>query len=259
MKIEPEVKSEVKNVRKRVEILGVPVDHVDMGGALEFVDTAIRDSKLRQYILAVNAEKVMALQRDGFLKRTFEDAALLIPYGIGAVLAMRLLHGLHAKRVPGSELMPNICVEAERKGYRVFVYGSEEEVNKKAVNALKSTYPGIDIVGRSNGYIVDGQMTDLIKRINECGADILFVGLGSPKQEQWIDKYLPELNVKVCQGIGGTLDTIAGNVKRAPALFRKAGLEWLYRLMEEPRRIRRQSVLPIFIFKVLKEALRSKL
>jgi N-acetylglucosaminyldiphosphoundecaprenol N-acetyl-beta-D-mannosaminyltransferase len=250
-------KPELRDAIERVRILGIPVDHVDMNRALDFVDSAIRNNELQQYILAINPEKVIRLQRDSRLRSMSEKAALLIPDGIGIVLAIRWLYGLRATRVPGSELMPSICREAARKGYKIFLYGSKEDVNKSAVEKLQSTYPGIQIVGRANGYLKNDQMPNLIKEINESGADILFVALGSPKQEQWIQAYLPKLNVKVCQGIGGTLDTIAGRVKRAPTFFRWAGLEWLYRLMKEPTRIRRQTVLLIFALKILKERLRA--
>lgn len=236
-----------------MRILGIPVDDVDMKRALDFVDSAIKNNELRQYILAINPEKVIALQRNNFLRSMSEKAALLIPDGIGVVLAMRWLYGLPATRVPGSELMPNICREAVKNGYKIFLYGSKEDVNKAAVEKLRNTHPGIQIVGRSNGYLKENQMPNLIREINGSGADILFIALGSPKQEQWIQTYLPKLNVKVCQGIGGTLDTIVGVVRRAPVFFRWAGLEWLYRLVKEPKRIRRQIVLPIFALKVLKE------
>jgi N-acetylglucosaminyldiphosphoundecaprenol N-acetyl-beta-D-mannosaminyltransferase len=255
MKSKPELKIAIKRVR----ILGIPVDYVDMKGSLDFVDSAISNNELQQYILAINPEKVIGLQHDSLLRSMSEKAALLIPDGIGIVLAMRWLYGLPATRVPGSELMPGICREATIKGYKIFLYGSKEDVNKSAVEKLQSTYPGIRIVGRANGYLEEDQMPNLIKEINESGADILFVALGSPKQEQWIQAYLPKLNVKVCQGIGGTLDTIAGRVKRAPTFFRWAGLEWLYRLMMEPKRIRRQIVLPIFALKVFKEGLRANI
>ncbi len=249
-------KPKLQAATKRLRILGIPVDYVDMKRALHFVDSAIRNNELRQYILAINPEKIIRLERDSLLRSMVEKAALLIPDGIGIVLAIRWLYGLPATRVPGSELMPNVCREAAKKGYKIFLYGSREDVNKMAVEKLQSNYPGIQIVGRSHGYLEDDQMPSLIREINDCHADILFVALGSPKQEQWIQANLPKLNVKVCQGIGGTLDTIVGRVKRAPAFFRWAGLEWLYRLIKEPKRIRRQTALPIFALKVLKERLR---
>ncbi len=144
-------------------------------------------------------------------------------------------------------------------GYRVFIYGAKEEVNKKAVERLKEMFPGINIVGRSNGYVSEADMQNLIKQINESKAQVLFVALGSPKQEKWIAEYLPKLNVNICQGIGGTLDTIAGTVKRAPLFFRKTGTEWIYRLIKQPKRIKRHVVIWVFIFKIIKYWLKRKL
>ncbi len=242
---------------KRVRISGISVDNVDMKKALDFIDMIIKNDKQRQYILAVNPEKVQALKRNNSLRKLFDAAALLIPDGIGVVLAMRWLYGLSAKRVPGSELMPNLCKLSAEKGYKIFIYGSTENVNKNVVGKLKQEYPDIHIVGRCHGYIDDEDMSNLVQEINRSGANILFVALGSPSQELWIQKYLPELNVNICQGIGGTLDAITGNVKRAPKLFKETGLEWFYRLIADPRRIRRQIVLPVFAMQVVLEKLRK--
>jgi N-acetylglucosaminyldiphosphoundecaprenol N-acetyl-beta-D-mannosaminyltransferase len=153
----------------------------------------------------------------------------------------------------------DICKVAANKGYRIFIYGSKEAINKQAKEKLKLLYPGISIVGRCNGYIRKERMDKLINDINSSEADILFVGLGSPKQEKWIQEYLPKLNVKVCQGIGGTLDTITGDTKRAPWYFQKAGVEWFYRLIKDPKRFRRQAILPVFAIRVIKEKLKGRL
>jgi N-acetylglucosaminyldiphosphoundecaprenol N-acetyl-beta-D-mannosaminyltransferase len=241
---------------ERLKILGVPVDNINMTGSLKYVDELVESNSLGNCIFAVNPEKVHALQNDKFLMDLFKEAALLIPDGIGVVLAMRLLFGVRAERVPGSELMPDICSLAADKGYRIFVYGAKEEVNKGSVEELRKRYPGINIVGRSNGYVAEEEMNDLIMDINKSQAQILFVALGSPRQEKWVKEYLPKLNVNICQGIGGTLDTITGDTRRAPQFFLNTGLEWFYRLVTNPKRIRRQIVLPIFALKVIKEKLR---
>jgi N-acetylglucosaminyldiphosphoundecaprenol N-acetyl-beta-D-mannosaminyltransferase len=243
---------------ERVRVLGIPVDRVDMPGALAFVDSAVENGYSRSYILAVNPEKIITLQKNNGLKQTFEKASLLIPDGIGVVVAMRWLYGFSVNRVPGADLMLNICSEASKNGHKIFIFGSKENVNKEATEKLRYMYPGIQIVGRCNGYVADERMDELINNINKSEADILFIALGSPKQEEWIQKYLPKVTVKICQGIGGTLDTITGNVERAPLFMQKLGLEWLYRLIKEPKRIRRQIFLPVFVFKVLKEKFGAK-
>ncbi|MBE3570325.1 MAG: WecB/TagA/CpsF family glycosyltransferase, partial [Bacillales bacterium] len=132
----------------------------------------------------------------------------------------------------------------------VFLYGAKEEVVSKAKENLERQIPGLVISGYENGYVQD--QSALIQKINNSKAVLLFVALGSPKQELWIREHMNELkHVKVFQGVGGSFDVYSGMVKRAPAFFRKAGLEWLYRLIKEPKRIKRQMALPKFVIKVL--------
>jgi N-acetylglucosaminyldiphosphoundecaprenol N-acetyl-beta-D-mannosaminyltransferase len=125
-------------------------------------------------------------------------------------------------------------------------------VNRKSAETLKNRYPDLHIAGLSDGYVKESEMRGLIRKINESRAEILFLALGSPKQEKWFATYHDQLeHVRVCQGIGGTLDTIAGNVKRAPEIWCRFSAEWLYRLLSDPKRIGRQKVLPLFAMKVL--------
>lgn len=242
----------------RTDVLGIPVDCVTMDGAVEFARRAIEEGKKGCYILAVNPEKVITLLKDEPLRKAFASASLLIPDGIGVVLAMRWLKGLKTFRVPGSELMPNLCNLAVRERYGVFLLGAQEDVNKGSAEKLCQMYPGLKIVGRTNGYFKEEDIPTLINKINASGANILFVALGSPKQEQWIQKWCSQLDVNVLQGIGGTLDTIVGKVKRAPPIFCKLGLEWFYRLVSDPQRAKRQKVLPVFAWKVIKERVKGE-
>lgn len=242
----------------RVSVLGVPVDCVDMARTLTAVDEMVAGG-LPRTILAVNPEKVMKAQHDPVLRRALDGAGLLIPDGIGVVYAVRMLWGEHISRVPGAELMPAICGLAAKRGYKVFLFGASHEVNEQAVAKLQHRYPGIPIVGHHDGYVDEAQMPHLIDEINVSGAQILFVALGSPKQELWMEKYLPQLHhIRVCQGVGGTFDVIAGRVRRAPAAFRRANLEWFYRLITEPKRALRQVVLPQFTLAVFRAKLSSR-
>jgi len=242
----------------RADILGIPVDCITMDGAIDYTSGLIEENAKGRYILAINPEKVMVLLKDKVLLKAFSAASLLIPDGIGAVLALRWLHKLDVRRVPGSELMPRLCQLAAEKGYGIFLYGAQEDVNQGSAEKLSQMFPGLKIAGRANGYFKEEEMPELIRQINSSGAKILFVALGSPKQEQWIQKWADKLNVNIIQGIGGTLDTIVGKVKRAPAIFCNLGLEWFYRLVSNPQRIKRQKVLPVFAWKVIKEKVKSK-
>ncbi len=239
---------------ERIELLGVPVDCVDMGQSLEAVDALIQGDCAKT-VIAVNPEKIIKARTDTKLLRLLQQSGLLIPDGIGAVIAAKILHGKSISRVPGSELMPEICKRSISKGYKLFLLGAAPEVNEKAVEVLKEKYQGINIVGSQHGYYSDDEIPALIDQINDSEADVLFVALGSPRQELWMEEYLPKLNVKVCQGVGGTFDVIAGKVKRAPALFLKMHMEWLYRLLAQPKRLLRQTALPKFVYLVFKQKL----
>ena len=242
---------------ERYPILDVWVDAVDMRLALEKVVEFVESGDRVHTIFASNPEKNFSVPRDPLLYKMFQEADLLIPDGIGMVLAAGILHGARLERVPGCELMQNICGLAAERGYEIFIYGAREEVNKAAADRLAVRFPGLRIAGRAHGYIPDAEMDALIGRINASGARILFLALGSPKQEQWISRYRERLGrVRVCQGIGGTLDVLAGIVKRAPDFYCRLGLEWLYRLLSEPRRLGRQKVLPVFAWRVAREKLR---
>ncbi len=197
----------------------------------------------------------MAARNNPLLLTQLEQAALLLPDGIGVVLAARLLGAQRMERVPGSEFMPALCELAQRKGLSVFLFGGTERVNEKAAARLKAQFPRLVVAGRRNGYVEPANMDDLVRSINDSGASILFLALGSPKQELWIAEFGPRLTVKICQGVGGTFDVIAGEVKRAPSLFRRFHLEWFYRLVTNPGRAKRQASLPKFAWLFLTEHL----
>ncbi len=242
----------------RLNILNIWVDPIDMDGALIKIAGFVKRSDHPNSIFAANPEKNYSVPLDDKLYEIFKNADLIIPDGIGVVLAARLLHGAKIGRVPGVELMERICRLSAENGFRIFLYGSSEEINRQAEGILKDRYKGLIVAGRSSGFVKDEQMPELIKTINESKADILFIGLGSPRQEKWYATYRDQLsNVKVCQGIGGTLDAITGNVKRAPEIWCRLNLEWLYRLLKEPSRIKRQKVLPVFALEVLIEKFRQ--
>ena len=245
---------------RRYSILNLWVDDCNMEKALAQVSKYVDHGTKVHTIFASNPEKNYSVPKDAFLYDMFKKADLLIPDGIGMVMASRLLYNTAVQRVPGCELMQNICKISADKGYKIFIDGAREEVNAAAAEELKTRHPSIQIVGRQDGYLGDEEMESLIDRINDSKAQILFLALGSPKQEMWISRYREQLeNVRVCQGIGGTLDVLAGTVKRAPEFFCKMGIEWLYRLMAEPKRLKRQIKLPVFIVQIIQEKLLQKM
>ena len=247
------------NTLKRIQILDTQVDCINMTSTLNYVNQHIQIGNKAATILAVNPEKIYALRQNKFLRDFFSKAAILIPDGIGIVFAMRM-YGHKAERVAGADLMQQICAQAEKKGYRIFIYGAKEEVNRDAVERLRERHPAIQIVGRANGYVKEDDMDALVAQINESKTEILFVALGSPRQEEWMAKYLDQLEtVRICQGIGGTLDTIVGTVKRAPLFMQRLNLEWFYRLLQQPTRAGRQIKLLRYAWEIGVSRLRSLL
>jgi N-acetylglucosaminyldiphosphoundecaprenol N-acetyl-beta-D-mannosaminyltransferase len=241
--------------QKRIEILGVPVDCLDWQLTLEIIEKDLVSCERQQAVIAVNPEKVIRAQRSPELLDYLRRASLLIPDGIGIVVAARLLGLGRMERIAGSELMPKICEIAARRGCGVYVFGAAPSINEKAAQTLRQVYPTLKVVGRHHGYVSESDMDRIIADINASGAMILFLALGSPRQELWMARYLSQTHVRLCQGIGGTLDVLAGSVRRAPAAFIRLHLEWLYRLLSQPRRLLRQSALPNFALQVLSAAL----
>ncbi|MDO6355576.1 WecB/TagA/CpsF family glycosyltransferase [Caloramator sp. CAR-1] len=230
--------------------LGVDVCPLNMGQVLAEVDRIIMERK-PSFIVAINPEKIMKAQGDENLKKLLNSAAIQIADGIGVVIASILNGGRIRSRVTGIDLMINICKRAAEKGYRVYILGAKPGVADEAVRVLKERFKGLNIVGVRDGYFNDEE--EVINDINDKVPDILFVAMGSPKQEYWITKNMERLQVPLLMGIGGSLDVISGNIKRAPKIMRRLGLEWLFRLIKEPWRYKRMSVLPVFLCRVLRE------
>jgi N-acetylglucosaminyldiphosphoundecaprenol N-acetyl-beta-D-mannosaminyltransferase len=239
-------------MNERLKILDIWVDPLDRGMARSRVLSFLESGQRPYSIFASNPEKNFSVPKDTELLSAFKNADILLPDGIGMVLAARILYGVRLPRIPGSEFIFDICDIAAQKGYGIFVYGASEEVNSASVDIIQKQFPNLRIAGRANGFVSDTDMPALVRRINESKADILFLALGSPRQEKWFARHKDSLtSVRVCQGIGGTLDTIGGAVKRAPVAWCNLGLEWLYRLLSQPSRIKRQKILPIFALKVM--------
>lgn len=241
----------------RQDVLGVPVSLLTMEGALaaarEFLEHPGAD-----LVVAANPEKVIAARADPALMGLLRSASLVIPDGIGVVAAARLRGGRGIERVPGSELMPRLCALAAEAGHPVFLYGAKPATVRRTAELLRARYPGLAIVGAQHGYLGPEAMPELVARINASGARVLFVGLGSPRQELWMAEHAHQLTtVRLCQGVGGTFDALCGHPPRAPAIARRLNLEWLYRLLSQPARIHRQRALPLFAGAVLRDWLRG--
>ena len=237
-------------------ILNIPVHMVTMQSALDAV-RGMLDRNGVDLVLAANPEKVIAARADPELLKALQSASRVIPDGIGVVVASRLLGERgEIARVPGSELMPAICELAATEGHGIFLFGARPEVVADTAARLCNQYPGLVIAGTQHGYVHEDDMPQVVDRINASGARILFVGLGSPRQERWLLRHRARLSgIRLAQGVGGTFDAICGHPRRAPAMIRRLNLEWLYRLLSQPGRIHRQRALPIFAARIAREVL----
>ena len=233
----------------------IPIDRLSVERALERIDDWLVQGRRRGYVLAMNPEKVLALQRSPDLLEFFKGATVLIADGVGVVLASRLLGGVRVPRVVGTDLMLALCEFAAERGHSIYLYGGKKEVNEEAGQILSRRFPGLRLVGSCDGYVPDDETDRVLESINSARPDILFIALGSPMQERWLQAHLPSLDVGVCQTVGGSLDAITGTVKRPPRVVQRMGLEWLYRLVKQPGRARRQLALPAFVGLVLRTKL----
>jgi N-acetylglucosaminyldiphosphoundecaprenol N-acetyl-beta-D-mannosaminyltransferase len=249
--------SDMQDATGRLRILNIWVDPLSREQAIEKVNNFISHGTRPHAVFASNPEKNFSVPADADLYEVFRCADILLPDGMGMVQAARILYGKRFSRIPGTEFIFDICKLAASEGYGIFIYGAREDVNAEASRILEQRFPGLQVVGRANGYIRDENMDNLVRQINDSGAKILFIALGSPKQEKWFATHKNSLKtVRVCQGVGGTLDVIAGRVKRAPEIWCRYNAEWLYRLLSNPKRFRRQTVLPLFAALVYFEKLK---
>src|SRR5699024_1456336 len=186
---------------------------------------------------------------DERLKKLINKGSLVIPDGIGLIYAAKIKKRPLPQRVTGFDLSINMIELANKKKLSIYLLGGKPGVSEEAAKNIVKKYPNVKIAGYQHGYFKEEK--EIISKINESNPDILFVGLGFPKQEVWIDTNKGKLNSKVVIGNGGTMDILAGKVKRAPEIYQKLGLEWFYRLLKEPSRIKRQIVIPKFILQVI--------
>lgn len=233
-------------------ILGVRIQAFrGCGGAAEYIRGRIAEGR-KTFCVAMNPEKVYRARRDAALKRVLEGAHARICDGVGLALASRILLGKRLERCTGVDLFFAMAGMAEAEGWSVFLLGASAESNRRARAALRRMLPRLRIAGARDGFFRDS--AEVVEEINRSGAQLLFAAMGSPRQEFWIHERLERLNPLLCMGIGGSLDVLAGCARRAPAVFRKTGTEWLFRLVSDPKRARRQMALPLFAWEVLKEA-----
>ncbi len=240
-------------MRNLVVLLGVPVDNLDFQETLERIDRFVqigRQMHRFHQVATVNTDFLVKAAEDPDLRRLLQSVHLATPDGMPLIWASRLLGNPLKERVAGADLVPALARQAAAKGYSIYLFGAGPGIAQKAAQVLQQRYPGLVIAGVASPPYTPIQDMDrsALDDIRAAKPDLLLVALGNPKQEKWIEMYGCHVNVPVIMGIGGSLDFIAGNVKRAPVWMQKSGFEWLYRIMQEPRRLWRRYVIDLFVF-----------
>ena len=236
---------------ERYRVLDIPVNRYNSFEDVIDHIASVLETEKRGYSVAVNPEKIMAARRDNQLKEAIEKAEVTFADGIGTCWAVKKLYGCKIPRIPGIELMQHLLLYATKANWCVYFLGAKPEVVEKAITKIRSEYKALKIAGYHNGYFQNE--AEIIRQIKEKSPELLFVGLGSPKQEYWMAKNYKKFNKTFCVGVGGSFDVIAEEVKRAPLFLADNGLEWLYRLCKQPSRWKRQRVLLLFFWLIMKK------
>ena len=238
-------------------ILGCKLDPIDSDQATDAILRYAREGTGAQ-VVTLGTEMVVYAQHDEDYRRVINESALSLCDTVGLLGVARSRGAKLRERVAGVELIEHLCARAADEGLPVYLLGGASGIAERAAEALRARYPGLQIAGTRDGYFADAESAAVAGTIRASRARILFAGLGFPRQEFWLSRYLAQTGCGIGIGVGGSLDVISGNVRRAPDAWRKAHLEWLYRLVTQPHRWRRQLALPYFVLLVAGENVRNR-
>jgi len=223
-------------VPERARVVGCCIDRLDMDQTLARCEQLIESGEYAQH-LCINAAKAVAARDDAELRAIIDRCELVSADGQAVVWASRILGDPLPTRVAGIDLMQRLLERAEARRYRVFILGAKPDVLDRAARRIRARHPALALVGTRDGYFSEADDAAVAAEVAAARPDILFVAMPSPRKEYWLGRYGPDLGVPFVMGVGGSVDVIAGVTKRAPALWQKLGLEWAYRLLQEPRRL----------------------
>jgi N-acetylglucosaminyldiphosphoundecaprenol N-acetyl-beta-D-mannosaminyltransferase len=226
-------------VPPRATVLNCSIDRLDMKRTLDRCRALIETHGYAEQV-SINASKIVALQRDSELRALIDDATIVSADGQSVVWASRLLGDPVPERIPGVDLMGSLLEVAARDGYSVYVLGAKADVLERAVTEIRRRFAGIVLAGYRDGYFSEDETDRIAAAIRASGADILFIAMSSPRKEHFLARYGPTLGVRFAMGVGGSIDIMAGVTRRAPRVWQKLGFEWLYRVLQEPRRMTRR-------------------
>jgi len=228
----------------KTNILGVGIDDLTLNEAID-AGMAFLEQDTFHYVVTPNPEFILSAKKDAVFRTILNQADLALADGIGVVYSAKILGRPLKGRAPGVDFAQGLMTRMAHTGQALFLLGAKPGVAEAAAENLRKAYPGLNICGTHDGYFKeDGPVIDAIRAAK---ADVVFVCLGAPKQEFWMTENGPKTGAKLAVGLGGCLDVFAGNVQRAPEVWQKAGLEWLYRLIKEPSRIGRMAKLPLVL------------
>lgn len=234
-------------MREFSNVLGVNIDRLNTEQVIEKLEEFISSGKSHQ-VVYINVDGINRCFFDKRYRKIVEEADLVYPDGMGVVWASKLTHRPLPARVNAGDFLPQLCQTCVQKGYRIYLLGGQGWVVRKAAENLCREFPALQIAGTHHGFFQAEEEENIIESINRSGAQILLVGLGVPTQEKWIRRNLPKLAVPVCWGVGGLFDYYSLRIRRAPVFLRRMGLEWVFRLTLEPRRLWRRYMVGNFIF-----------
>lgn len=221
----------------KVEMFGVPFERVDLSGAIAQVEAAIADRKTLTQSVGVNVDQLLKMQREPEFAKTILRAEQITADGMPIVWLSRLFRDPLPARVPSVDIMEALMPVAAEKGYRVFLLGTKEELLQKAADQFRERYPALQIAGVRNGYFKEEDEPEIVEQINAAGTDILLIAISSPKKEDFVERNRAALQVPFVMGVGGAFDIAAGQYTRAPKLVQSVGMEWAWRVAQEPRRM----------------------
>lgn len=230
-----------------ISVLGVPVHSCTLPQVLDAVDKAIA-ARQNLHIGVVNAAKIVNMSRDPELRDSVLASDLILADGVAVVWASKVLGNSLPERVTGIDLMYGIFSRGNIKGYRVFCLGATEEVSARVAAVLAQDFPNVVLAGRRNGYFGVEAEEEVARQIAVAKPDVLLVAMTSPKKERFMAKWNSTMNVSVVHGVGGSFDVMAGKVERAPQMWQKLGLEWLYRVKQEPGRLWKRYLITNTLF-----------
>jgi N-acetylglucosaminyldiphosphoundecaprenol N-acetyl-beta-D-mannosaminyltransferase len=234
----------------RVDFLGMPFHRLTIAQTLEWMEARVR-TRVPSMVFCPNVALLVWARKDRELRGIYESCDLLPVDGMGIYYASKLTRQRFPEACSGLLLMFELLKQADVKGYRIFLLGARANVLEQAVRNIRARYPGAVVAGCHHGFFTEKEASAVARQVSESGADFLFVAMSSPLKERFVSRYLREMNVPVALGVGGAVDIIAGVRRLAPHWVRRAGMEWVFRLAQEPRRMWRRYLFTNFLFGIL--------